>query len=54
MKKYLMNTATGSIDTEENWVRDWRSMSEEEWGSDEFDPFGILVEVQMEDCDENN
>lgn len=60
MKKYLMNTATGSIDTEENWVRDWRSMSEEEWGSDEFDPFGLLVEVRKNDngewegCDDEN
>lgn len=55
-----MNTATGSIDTEENWVRDWRSMSEEEWGSDEFDPFGLLVEVrknnngEWEECDDEN
>lgn len=60
MKKYLMNTATGSIDTEENWVRDWRSMSEEEWGSYEFDPFGLLVEVrkndngEWEECDDEN
>lgn len=60
MKKYLMNMATGSIDTEENWVRDWRSMSEEEWGSHEFDPFGLLVEVrkndngEWEECDDEN
>lgn len=40
MKKYLMNTATGSVDTEENWVSDWEGM-----GGDY---------VQMEDCDENN
>lgn len=51
MKKYLMNTATGSVDTEENWVSDWEGMGGE---CQEFDPFGILVEVQMEDCDENN
>lgn len=50
MKKYLMNTATGSVDTEENWVSDWEGMG----GDYEFDPFGILVEVQMEDCDESN
>jgi len=42
---YLMNIHTGSVDTEENWLSDYNSMSAEAWGSQDFNDEGSLVQV---------
>lgn len=41
-------------------INEVRACYNEEWGSDEFDPFGLLVEVrkndngEWEECDDEN
>ena len=44
MEKMLMNPATGSVATLEEWKADFESMTAEEWGGQNFEDAG-LVEV---------
>lgn len=45
---YLMNVNTGSVDTEDGWWEDYQRMDAEEWGSEEFNPDGDLVQVALD------
>lgn len=42
---YLMNPHTGSVDTEEGWIEDWKSVPEELWGGPAFED-ADLIEVE--------
>jgi len=43
-ERMLMNTATGSVASESEWMADFERMSAEEWGGEAFEDAG-LVEV---------
>jgi|TARA_Y100001951_G_C11294393_1_gene274507 hypothetical protein len=42
MTKYLMNPATGSVDTEENWLAEMLT-----WEGDQQAQFDALIEVEQ-------
>ena len=48
MTTYLMNPATGSVDTLQNWRLSFESMNAEEWGGFSFEDAG-LVKVILDD-----
>lgn len=44
VQRYLMNPATGAVDTEESWQEAYEDATSDEWGGVNFDDAG-LVEV---------
>ena len=51
MEKRLMNLATGSVATIEEWKADFESMTAEEWGGETFEDAGLVEVVQDENGD---
>ena len=51
MEKMLMNPATGSVATLEEWKADFESMTAEEWGGETFESAGLVEVVQDENGD---
>ena len=51
MEKMLMNPATGSVATLEEWKADFESMTAEEWGGETFECAGLVEVVQNENGD---
>lgn len=47
----LMNPATGSVATLEEWKADFESMTAEEWGGETFESAGLVEVVQDENGD---
>ena len=47
----LMNPATGSVATLEEWKADFESMTAEEWGGQNFEDAGLVEVVQDENGD---
>lgn len=47
----LMNHATGSVATLEEWKADFESMTAEEWGGETFESAGLVEVVQDENGD---
>lgn len=50
MAKYLMNTATGSVDTEENWLAEMLTWECEEGQPTRKELFAALVEVVKDEA----
>lgn len=50
MAKYLMNTATGSVDTEENWLAEMPTWECEEGQPTREEQFAALVEVVKDEA----
>ena len=46
MKKMLMNPATGSVATLEEWKAGFESMTAEEWGGQNFEDGGLIEVVE--------
>ena len=45
MEKMLMNPATGSVAPESEWLDEFNSMTEEEWGGASFEDSGLIEVV---------
>lgn len=45
MEKMLMNPTTGSVASESEWLSDFNSMTEEEWGGASFEDAGLIEVV---------
>lgn len=41
----LMNPATGSVASRDEWLADFNAMSPEEWGGDAFEAAGLIEVV---------
>ena len=47
-QKMMMNPATGSVATEEEWREDFERLSAEEWGGTTFESAGLVDVVKNE------
>lgn len=45
MEKMLMNPNTGNVASESEWMNDFNSMTEEEWGGNSFEDAGLIEVV---------